>query len=88
MHREDNPDDRNREAADRDAMSYTPGDLDDKETAAARANRTGAQDTTSLRPERAGSSDAGAEGEAEERPEGGEPSPRQPDLGTAADPLR
>ena len=41
-------------------ISYTPGDLEDKETASATANRTQQRDTTSLTPEGANLREGGA----------------------------
>lgn len=43
--------DGDKQAADTDPLSKTPGEMADKENASAYANRTGQRDTTSLTPE-------------------------------------
>jgi hypothetical protein len=80
-------------------MGHTPGKLEDKETAAAAANRTGEKGTSALRPEGAMQGDAATEqsdgqhadahrGSRHARGPQVPPDQAQPMLGTAADPLR
>lgn len=85
----------NTEVTDDRPISYTPGRLEDKESASARANRTQQKDSTSLTPEGAVLREGGAEqlpGEhgdtrqAQQEADGS--TEHQPDLGTSADPLR
>ena len=50
----------NADVTDDRPISYTPGDLENKETASATANRTQQRDTTSLTPEGANLREGGA----------------------------
>lgn len=84
----------NTEATDPGAISYTPGPLEDKETASARANRTQQRDTTSQIPEGAelrkgGAEQPGEHGDTRQAEQSESSSTeRQPPLGTSADPMR
>jgi hypothetical protein len=99
MDRNDTGSPRDREAMpeSESRLSHTPGRLEDKETASARANRTGEEGVASLRPDRETdrADDVGAQAEASGEPgehgdtrQAQQRSRRYPTLGSSADPMR